>query len=87
LSSSLEIPSPSFGEAIKFLRKLTGLKQEEVSAISELHVTHISELENGRSNPTLETLEGLAKALDVPAAYLLMLEDVFERRRQRKEKT
>lgn len=83
LSSSLEIPYPSFGEAIKFLREVADLTQEEVSERSKLHATHISELEHGRANPTHKTLHSLAKGLDVPPSYLLMLEDVFERRRQR----
>jgi transcriptional regulator with XRE-family HTH domain len=59
------------------------MTQEEVAEGSGLHVTHISELEQGRVNPTHKTIARLAKALDVPPAYILTLEDIFERKRNR----
>jgi transcriptional regulator with XRE-family HTH domain len=83
LSSSLKIPTPSFGEAVRFLRETMGLTQEEVSGKGGLHVTHISDLEQGRGNPTHQTIEGLARGLELPSAYILVLEDIFERRRAR----
>jgi transcriptional regulator with XRE-family HTH domain len=83
LSSSLEIRTPSFGEAIRFLRHAVALSQEALSDRSDLHVTHISELEQGRGNPNHQTLHRLARGLDVPPAYISTLEDIFERRRKR----
>lgn len=46
-------------------------------------MTHISDIEQGRGNPTHKTLHSLAKALEVPSSYILTLEDIFERRRNR----
>jgi DNA-binding XRE family transcriptional regulator len=86
LSSSLEIPNPGLGEAVRFLRENANLSQEEVSAKSNLHATHISQLEQGRGNPTHKTLHSLAKALDVPPSYILVLEDIFERKRHRQRR-
>jgi len=59
------------------------MTQDEVAERSGLHFTHISELEQGRGNPTHKTIDSLAKALDVPSAYILTLEDIFERKRKR----
>jgi transcriptional regulator with XRE-family HTH domain len=87
MSSPLEIPTPSFGEAIRFLRRCAELSQDAVAEKSSLHVTHISELEQGRGNPTHRTIDGLAKAFDVPPAYIFTLEDIFERKRNRNKKS
>lgn len=83
LSSPLEIPNPALGEAVRFLRENAELSQDEVAARSKLHVTHISQLEQGRVNPTHKTIHRLAKGLDVPSSYILTLEDIFERKRKR----
>jgi DNA-binding XRE family transcriptional regulator len=83
LSSPLEIPTPGLGEASRLIRECVGLTQDEVSERSELHVTHISEIEQGRANPTHKTIQSLAAGLDVPASYIFALEDIFERRRSR----
>lgn len=83
LSSSLEIPSPSFGEAVRFFRVTAKMSQDEVAHRSGLHATHISELEQGRGNPTRSTVERLAKALGVPLVYLYNLEDIYEWKRNR----
>ena len=81
LSSPIEIPTPGFGEAIRFLRNNAELSQEQVAEKSKLYATHISDLEQGRGNPTHKTTLSLAKALKVPPAYILTLEDIFEKRR------
>lgn len=84
LSSPLDIRTPSLGKAARFLRQSAELSQDEVARASDLHVTHISELERGHGNPNHQTLHRLAKGLGVPPSYLLMLKDVFERKRKRK---
>lgn len=57
------------------------MTQDELSRRSGLHVTHISELEQGRGNPTHQTVHSLAGALDVPPSYIITLEAIFERKR------
>ncbi|MFL5833475.1 MAG: helix-turn-helix domain-containing protein [Solirubrobacterales bacterium] len=83
MRSSLEIPNPSFGESTRFFRINAEMTQDEVAEKSGLHATHISEIEQGRGNPTRNTIEKLAKAIDVPIAYLYNLEAIYEWKRNR----
>jgi transcriptional regulator with XRE-family HTH domain len=57
------------------------MTQDELSRRSGISVGHISELEQGRGNPTHNTILSLAKALDVPHPHILALEAIFERKR------
>jgi len=50
---------------IRRLRTQRGWQQELLSYESGLHRTMIGHLENGRRNPTIETLEAIAAALEV----------------------
>lgn len=54
------------GARLKALRKGAGLTQEQLAEIVDLDARHLSRLEVGRHFPTLETLERIAGALDVP---------------------
>jgi len=83
LRSPLEISHPSFGEAARFFRVEAEMTQEQVAERSGLHVTHVSELEQGRGNPTRKTIDGLAEAFEIPPAYLFNLEDIYEWKRNR----
>lgn len=49
------------------------LSQEELGDKAEppLHRTYISNLERGRINPTLETIETIAAALDISISDLI----------------
>jgi transcriptional regulator with XRE-family HTH domain len=47
------------------LRKLKGWTQDELAAKLRVEQTAVSLIENGRSNPTLQTLEAIAACLDV----------------------
>ena len=54
------------GIRLKELRKNKGLSQAELSEIVNVDSKHISRLETGKTYPGPETLDALAKALDVP---------------------
>jgi len=58
-------------ENIKELRGARGLSQEALADRAELHRTYISSVERCERNITLDTVERLAIALDVPAVRLL----------------
>jgi len=58
------------GERIRAYRKRSGLTQEELAEKSELHHTYIGQLERGEKNATLETVEKIARALDLPFEVL-----------------
>jgi len=61
------------------------MTQDEVAHVSGLHPTHISELEQGRGNPTRSTVEKFARAIGVPLEYLYNLEAIFEWKRNRRK--
>jgi transcriptional regulator with XRE-family HTH domain len=56
---------------LKALRERRGLTQEQLAEKSGVSRTYLARLETGRQDPTLSTLEKLAKALGVKAGRLL----------------
>lgn len=60
------------GERIRELRKARGLTQEQLAELVEVEQKHVSRLELGKSYPTIERLEKIAEALNVP------LKDFFD---------
>ena len=52
-------------------RKRSGMSQTELACKAQLHRTYISELENGKKNPSLQTLICLADALQIEVWQLL----------------
>lgn len=60
------------GGRIKELRKLRRLSQEQLAEKVNIDPKHLSRIEVGRGFPSLDTLENLAKALNVE------LKDFFE---------
>ena len=54
------------GERIKVLRKQAGLTQEQLAELVGLDARHLSRLEVGRHFPSLDSLERIAGALNVP---------------------
>jgi CheY-like chemotaxis protein len=59
-----------FGTAIKSKRSELGISQEELAGRSGLHRTYISDVERGARNPSLESIEKLAGALDLSVSGL-----------------
>lgn len=59
------------GKNIKKLRKRLGLTQVQVAEKANIHVNFFARIERGEENPTYETLEKLAKALEVKSSEFL----------------
>jgi Predicted transcription factor, homolog of eukaryotic MBF1 len=59
------------GSRIRELRQSNALTQEEASTLAQLDVKHWQEIESGESNPTLASLAGIARALNVKLSKLL----------------
>jgi transcriptional regulator with XRE-family HTH domain len=55
----------------KVLRERRGLTQEQLAEKSGVGRSHLARLETGKQDPTLSTIEKLAKALGVRPARLL----------------
>ena|SRR5882672_428592 len=58
------------GERLRELREQKDLSQGDVEERSGLLRAYLSRVENGHTVPTIETLEKLAKALEVPLYQL-----------------
>jgi transcriptional regulator with XRE-family HTH domain len=56
---------------LKALRARRGMTQEQLAAKSGVGRSHLARLETGRQDPTLSTLERLARALGVKVGRLL----------------
>ena len=59
------------GERIRQLRTERGWRQIDLAAHAELSKTHICDLETGRREVGLETLDRIATALDTKPSELL----------------
>ncbi|MBO4927126.1 MAG: helix-turn-helix transcriptional regulator [Clostridiales bacterium] len=58
------------GQRIRNYRKLLGLSQESLASLSDNHPTYIGCLERGEKNPTLNSLEKICDALQIPISQL-----------------
>ncbi len=74
--------SPSFqaalGTAVKRRREELGLTQEALSLRAELHQRWISNVENGKRNPSYGSLRRLAGGLELSASELIALAEQIE---------
>lgn len=59
------------GENLKKIRLSKGIKQVEIARTLEVDRSFVSNIENGKTNPTLSTIASLAKALGVSTNELL----------------
>ena len=61
----------SLGRRIAHLRKTRGLSQLDLSVDADVAKSYLCDLEAGRRNPSVETLERIAIALGVSLSVLL----------------
>jgi DNA-binding XRE family transcriptional regulator len=62
LKRALRAGELPLGEAVRRMRKLTGLTQTEYAEkVLRIFPRVLMDIENGRGNPTLETLEKIAR--------------------------
>lgn len=60
-----------FGKRVKVLRLEKNMSQGGLAKKLNVHPTYISKIERGEQNMSLEGMEKLAKALEVPIEKLL----------------
>ena len=58
------------GQRIRNYRTKLGLSQEILAELSGFHHTYIGQLERGEKNATIESIEKISKALDIPLSKL-----------------
>jgi transcriptional regulator with XRE-family HTH domain len=72
------------GRNVRKLRLANGLTQEEFAARSGFSQQYISDLENGRRNPTIVSILELAVALGVPHTDLVAPDAAFHGEKRRR---
>ena len=65
-------PRPLVGGRIRRRRAEQGLTLARVADRTGLNIGYLSQVENDKASPSLETLAALAEALDVPIAWFLL---------------
>lgn len=60
-----------FGENIKRIREEKGLSQVDLANLCDFERGNMTRIEKGNTNPTLETMRKVAKALNVTVADLV----------------
>lgn len=60
-----------FGKKVRCERARLGLSQEELAGRAGVHRTYIGMIERAEKNITLENIEKIAKALEMPINKLL----------------
>ncbi|MBQ3499073.1 MAG: helix-turn-helix transcriptional regulator [Clostridia bacterium] len=58
------------GQRIRNYRNQLGLSQEKLAELSGCHPTYIGQIERGEKNATLESIEKISSALNVPLSKL-----------------
>ncbi len=63
----------NLGSKLKAVRKARGLSLKELSVATnnQISVSFLSDIENGRSNPSLDRLKAIAGVLGTPIAFFL----------------
>jgi transcriptional regulator with XRE-family HTH domain len=66
-----EIGSKKLGENMRRIREEKKMSQGDICRALNLDRAHVSNIENGKQNPTLDTIEKIAQALGVSVDKLL----------------
>ena len=60
----------TFGNRLYELRKSHGLTMKQLASWADMHLSHISDIENERSYPSLVTCQRIARAFDISLSEL-----------------
>ncbi len=77
--SAEESTEAQVGQRLRELRQQKNLSVRALASLSGLAINTLSMIENGRTSPSVSTLQVLARALEVPIASF------FERRRSKRK--
>lgn len=58
------------GKRIRRLRKRSNMSQEVLAEKAGIHRTYMGKIERGESNPPIQTINKIAKALKIPMSDL-----------------
>ena len=68
----------TMGEALRLLRIFNGYKSAELAKKLELAQSYVSELENGKKQPTMEVLDKYAKVFEMKKSTLMLFAESLE---------
>lgn len=69
---AIQPPTPqAIGAAVRSLRQARGLTLEALADAAGMNVTYLSDIERGRSNPTIGKLGDLAMVLGISVSELI----------------
>ena len=68
----------TMGEALRLLRIFNGYKSAELAEKLELSQSYVSELENGKKQPTMEVLDKYAKVFEMKKSTLMLFAESLE---------
>ena len=71
LQAKIELYNMKFNKKIKALRKAADMSQQELADKINVHVTHLSKIENGHLIPSIDIVQRLMKVFAVSADQLL----------------
>lgn len=74
------------GEALRLLRIFNGYKSAELAKKLELSQSYVSELENGKKQPTMEVLDKYAKVFGMKKSTLMLFAESLESEEIKKDK-
>jgi transcriptional regulator with XRE-family HTH domain len=63
----------NFGKALRIVRSAKNISQKQLSKKTDLDPSYISLLEKSKRTPTIETLQKIVKALDIPLHLFFLL--------------
>lgn len=66
------------GEALRLLRIFNGYKSAELAKKLEISQSYVSELENGKKQPTMEVLDKYAKVFELKKSTLMLFAESLE---------
>ncbi|MDP3955884.1 MAG: helix-turn-helix transcriptional regulator [bacterium] len=70
-NSNMNKISEQLGKNMKRIRAKKGMSQGDIARALEVDRGYISNIENGKKNPTIATIQKLANALGIPSSELL----------------
>jgi len=73
------------GETLKRIRNIYGLKAKEMSEKLEISASYLSEIENGKKQPSLELLNKYAEVFGMKLSSLILLSENLEDANKKQE--
>ena len=75
------------GEKIKKIRLSKGIKQVELAKLANISNTYLSDIEKGRTNPSINTLTKIVHALGAEEDWNIFLKENYAKTEHKNQET